>query len=377
MYEAFYGLKVKPFQLNPDPAFYFDSKQHRRAKAYLEYGLHQNEGFIVVTGEIGAGKTTIVRGLLDALDKDKVVAAQIVSTQLDADDILRMVAAAFGVRFKDLAKADLILALEAFFVEITRRGKRCLLIVDEAQNLTPRAVEELRMLSNFQFESHALLQSFLVGQPEFRAIMLSPQMEQLRQRVIAACHVGPLSAAETRDYIYHRLRCAGSKGEPKFDDAAHQAIYEASGGIPRRINALCDRLLLLGFLNDKKLFGKEDVQEVVNEMGGQIGAGAKPTTAALLAPQALEGDFATAESAALQIDAETAQEAGKTLTSISNRRIADRLLRLERSLVRLEQTNTMMLRVLQQLVDAARVGKAARNAADKKTDTEATKSEDA
>ncbi|WP_126445808.1 XrtA/PEP-CTERM system-associated ATPase [Sulfuricystis multivorans] len=377
MYEAYYGLKVKPFQLNPDPAFYFDSKQHRRAKAYLEYGLHQNEGFIVVTGEIGAGKTTIVRGLLDALDKDKVVAAQIVSTQLDADDILRMVAAAFGVRFKDLAKADLILALEAFFVEITRRGKRCLLIVDEAQNLTPRAVEELRMLSNFQFESHALLQSFLVGQPEFRAIMLSPQMEQLRQRVIAACHVGPLSAAETRDYIYHRLRCAGSKGEPKFDDAAHQAIYEASGGIPRRINALCDRLLLLGFLNDKKLFGKEDVQEVVNEMGGQIGAGAKPTTTALLAPQALESDFAPAEVAALQIDAETAQEAGKTLTSISNRRIADRLLRLERSLVRLEQTNTMMLRVLQQLVDAARVGKAARNPAEKKTDTEATKSEDA
>ncbi|NWG32028.1 MAG: AAA family ATPase [Rhodocyclaceae bacterium] len=376
MYEAYYGLKVKPFQLNPDPAFYFDSKQHRRAKAYLEYGLHQNEGFIVVTGEIGAGKTTIVRGLLDSLDKDKVVAAQIVSTQLDADDILRMVAAAFGVRFKDLAKADLILALEAFFVEIARRGKRCLLIIDEAQNLTPRAVEELRMLSNFQFESHALLQSFLVGQPEFRAIMLSPQMEQLRQRVIAACHVGPLSAAETRDYIYHRLRCAGSKGEPKFDDAAHQAIFDASGGIPRRINALCDRLLLLGFLNDKKLFGKEDIQEVVNEMGGQIGVGAKPTTAALLAPQALEGEFASSGGdVALQIDAETARDAGKALTSISNRRIADRLLRLERSLVRLEQTNTMMLRVLQQLVDAARSGKAAREAADKKPDKETSTSD--
>lgn len=374
MYEAYYGLKVKPFQLNPDPAFYFDSRQHRRAKAYLEYGLHQNEGFIVVTGEIGAGKTTIVRGLLDSLDKDKVVAAQIVSTQLDADDILRMVAAAFGVRFKDLAKADLILALEAFFVEITRRGKRCLLIVDEAQNLTPRAVEELRMLSNFQFESHALLQTFLVGQPEFRAIMLSPQMEQLRQRVIAACHVGPLSSAETRDYIYHRLRCAGSKGEPKFDDAAHQAIFEASGGIPRRINALCDRLLLLGFLNDKKSFGKEDVQEVVNEMGGQIGSGAKPFSAALLAPQALEGDFAAAADVALQIDNETAQEVGKALTNISNRRIVDRLVRLERSLVRLEQTNTMMLRVLQQLVDAARTGKSSRDATDDKADEAPSKS---
>jgi putative secretion ATPase (PEP-CTERM system associated) len=358
MYEAFYGLKVKPFQLNPDPSFYFDSKQHRRAKAYLEYGLHQNEGFIVVTGEIGAGKTTIVRGLLDTLDKEKVVAAQIVSTQLDADDILRMVAAAFGVRFKDMAKADLILALEAFLVEVARRGKRCLLIVDEAQNLTPRAVEELRMLSNFQFESHALLQSFLVGQPEFRAIMLSPQMEQLRQRVIAACHIGPINAEETREYITHRLSCAGSKGEPQFDAAAYETIYRASGGIPRRINALCDRLLLLGFLTDRKSFGKAEVDEVVSELGNSAtGIGAPAGAANLLAPQALGDDFRDSTLGSLSFDAETAAETGKTISSISNRRIADRLLRLERSLVRLEHTNTLMLRVMQQLVDAARAGK--------------------
>lgn len=357
MYEAFYGLKAKPFQLNPDPAFYFDSKQHRRAKAYLEYGLHQNEGFIVVTGEIGAGKTTIVRGLLDTLDKEKVVAAQIVSTQLDADDILRMVAAAFGVRFKDMAKADLILALEAFLVEVARRGKRCLLIVDEAQNLSARAVEELRMLSNFQFESHALLQSFLVGQPEFRSILLSPQMEQLRQRVIAACHVGPMSPAETRDYIHHRLRCAGSTGEPKFDDAAHHALHQASGGIPRRINALCDRLLLLGFLSDKKAFGKEEVQEVVDEMGVQVGAGSQPASAGLLSPQALGDDFTATAVGPLMMDADTAAEVGKSITNISNRRIADRLLRLERSLVRLEHANTLMLRVMQQLVDATRAAR--------------------
>lgn len=358
MYEAFYGLKVKPFQLNPDPSFYFDSKQHRRAKAYLEYGLHQNEGFIVVTGEIGAGKTTIVRGLLDTLDKEKVVAAQIVSTQLDADDILRMVAAAFGVRFKDMAKADLILSLEAFLVEVARRGKRCLLVVDEAQNLTPRAVEELRMLSNFQFESHALLQSFLVGQPEFRAIMLSPQMEQLRQRVIAACHIGPINSDETRDYINHRLACAGSKGEPKFDDEAHDAIYRASGGIPRRINALCDRLLLLGFLSDKKSFGKNEVDEVVSEMGnGVTGIGMPSRDAALLAPQALGDDFRDETVGPLSFDADMAAEASKTISNLSNRRIADRMLRMERSLVRLEHTNTMMLRVMQQLVDAARANK--------------------
>jgi putative secretion ATPase (PEP-CTERM system associated) len=357
MYEAFYGLKVKPFQLNPDPSFYFDSKQHRRAKAYLEYGLHQNEGFIVVTGEIGAGKTTIVRGLLDSLDTDKVVAAQIVSTQLDADDILRMVAAAFGVRFKDMAKADLVLTVEAFLVEILRRGKRCLLVVDEAQNLTPRAVEELRMLSNFQFESHALIQTFLVGQPEFRSIMLSPQMEQLRQRVIAACHIGPLSAAETRDYIHHRLRCAGSTGEPKFDDAAHHAIYEGSGGIPRRINALCDRLLLSGFLGDKKQFGKDDVEEVVKEMGTQVGVGAVGGGATLHSPRALGDGFRGDAMSSLSIDDETADRSDVAIDNIRGRRIVDRLTRLERSLVRLEQTNSLMLNVLQQLVDVARTNK--------------------
>ncbi|MDP2809135.1 MAG: XrtA-associated ATPase [Rhodocyclaceae bacterium] len=354
MYEAFYGLKVKPFQLNPDPAFYFDSKQHRRAGAYLEYGLHQNEGFIVVTGEIGAGKTTIVRGLLNTLDKDKVVAAQIVSTQLDADNTLRMVAAAFGVRCKDAVKAELILSIEAFLVEIARRGRRCLLIVDEAQNLAPQAIEELRMLSNFQFESHSLLQTFLVGQPEFRAIMLGPQMEQLRQRVIAACHIGPIDAQETRDYIKHRLTCAGSQGEPEFDDDAHAAIFHASGGIPRRINALCDRLLLMGFLSDKKKFGRAEVEEVASEMN----IGATGQEHGLLAPQALGDNFGDIDIGALTIDGETAAEAGRSLAGISNRRIIDRLVRVERSLLRLEHTNSLMLRVMQQLVDAARPQKA-------------------
>ena len=192
MYEAFYGLSGKPFQLNPDPSFYFGSKQHKRARAYLEYGVQRNEGFIVITGEVGAGKTTLVRGLLASLDRDKVLAANLVTTQLDAEDTLRLVGAAFGVRVKDLSKADVLLSLEAFLVSQASQGKRCLLIVDEAQNLTPRAVEELRMLSNFQYGQQALLQTFLVGQPEFRAILQSPSMQQLRQRVTATCHLGPM-----------------------------------------------------------------------------------------------------------------------------------------------------------------------------------------
>ncbi|HEY8857309.1 MAG TPA: XrtA/PEP-CTERM system-associated ATPase [Rugosibacter sp.] len=362
MYEAYYGLTVRPFQLNPDPSFYFDSTQHRRARAYLEYGVHQNEGFIVVTGEIGAGKTTIVRGLLEALDKEKVIAAQLVSTQLDADDMLRMVAAAFGVHTKSGAKADLLLSLEAFLVDIARQGKRCLLIVDEAQNLTPRAVEELRMLSNFQFESHALLQSFLVGQPEFRAILLSPQMEQLRQRVIAACHIGPLSTSETQEYIQHRIKCAGSTGDPQFESAAYAAIHRASAGIPRRINGICDRLLLAGFLADKKTFSKEDVDDVAAEindsgfMTGVTGAADASNPSALNAPSAFAEDFSAIDYGELTLDASVATETDRMLNDMGKRRVVDRLVRLERSLLRLEQSNSLILRTLQKLIEKIRPG---------------------
>jgi len=226
MYEQFYGLTGKPFQLNPDPTFYFGSRQHRRAMAYLEYGLHQNEGFIVVTGEVGAGKTTILRSLLSKLDAAQVVAGQLVSTQLDAEDMLRLAASSFGLRTKGVEKSDLLLSLEAFLVATSQQGKRALLIVDEAQNLTPRAVEELRMLSNFQLETHALLQSFLVGQPEFRRTMQSPEMSQLRQRVIAACHIGPMDLEETRGYVEHRLKCVEWKGDPQFAPGAFEAIFQ-------------------------------------------------------------------------------------------------------------------------------------------------------
>src|SRR6185312_6383153 len=209
MYEAFYGLTAKPFQLNPDPSFYFGSKQHRRAKAYLDYGVMRNEGFIVITGEIGAGKTTILRGLLDSLSSSNVVVGQLVTTQLDAEDTLRMVGAAFGFRVKDVPKSELLITLEAFLISQASQGKRCLLVVDEAQNLTPRAVEELRMLSNYQLGTQSLLQSFLVGQPEFREILQRPEMEQFRQRVAATCHLGPLDLEDTQRYIEHRLKFAG------------------------------------------------------------------------------------------------------------------------------------------------------------------------
>ena len=269
MYASFYGFSQKPFQLNPDPDFYFDSRQHRRAMAFVEYGLHQSEGFIVITGEVGAGKTTLVRNLLNNLDSKKVVAANLVSTQLDADDMLRMVAAAFGIKTRDLPKSELLLSLEALLVANARLGKRCLLIVDEAQNLTPRAVEELRMLSNFQLGTHALLQSFLVGQPEFRLILQSPDLNQLRQRVIAACHISPLDADDTRNYIEHRLKRVGWKNSPQIMPGALEAVFAASGGIPRRINQLCDRVLLSSYLANKRVFAAETVNAIAAEINGE------------------------------------------------------------------------------------------------------------
>jgi putative secretion ATPase (PEP-CTERM system associated) len=271
MYEAYFRLTGKPFQLNPDPSFYFASRGHKRAFAYLEYGLYQNEGFIVITGEIGAGKTTIVRSLLEQLDPEKVVAGQLVSTQLDADDLLRSVAVAFGLPVKGVDKAMLLASLEAFLCRLTVDKKRALLVVDEAQNLSARAVEELRMLSNFQLGDKALLQSFLVGQPELRELMQGPQMQQLRQRVIASYHLGPLDMEETQGYVEHRLKHVGWNNNPRFHPDSFDLIYALTGGVPRRINMLCNRLLLAAFLGERHELGPDDVQTIAKEIREELG----------------------------------------------------------------------------------------------------------
>jgi putative secretion ATPase (PEP-CTERM system associated) len=277
MYEDFYGLTGKPFQLSPDPAFYFGSKGHTSAYAYLKYGVYQGEGFLVITGEVGAGKTTLVRALLEELDVKTIVAAQIVSTQLEADDLLRSVAKAFGIRVAQDDKASLLAAIEAFLLTLFQQNKRALLIIDEAQNLNAGSIEELRMLSNFQCGDQALLQSFLVGQPELRSLLRSPAMEQFRQRVIASYHLGPLDEAETRGYIEHRLHRVAWKGDPEFGPAAVHAIYVASGGIPRRINAICNRLMLAGFLAGQHAFTEAEVNAVAAEITGELGPQAVAT----------------------------------------------------------------------------------------------------
>jgi len=358
MYENYYGLSSKPFQLNPDPGFYFGSKQHRRAKAYLEYGVQRNEGFIVITGEIGAGKTTLVRGLLGSLDPDKVLAANLVTTQLGAEDTLRLVGAAFGVRVKDASKAEVLMALEAFLVKQSTQGKRCLLVVDEAQNLSSQAVEELRMLSNFQFGQQALLQTFLVGQPEFRTILQSPNLQQLRQRVTATCHIGPMDAVETQGYIEHRLKHAGATGRPAFLPAAFEAIFTAAGGIPRRINMICDRLLLLGYLGNTDTFGDVEVKEVVLEI--QAEAAVPPTN--FVGHKTNWSDSVSRDlkpAGLLDIDLDKvrlpsgmSESMACQLDGLGGEQYDARLRRLEGSVLRLERISLETLVMLKKLVGA-------------------------
>ena len=363
MYEAFYGLSCKPFQLNPDPNFFFGSKQHRRAKAYLEYGVSRNEGFIVITGEIGAGKTTVLRSLIEGLDGSNIIAGNLVTTQLGAEDTLRMVGAAFGFRVKDVPKSELLITLEAFLISQTSKGKRCLLIVDEAQNLSPKAVEELRMLSNFQFGNQALLQSFLIGQPEFREILQRPEMEQFRQRVAATCHIGPLDIDETDQYVQHRLKCAGAVDKPTFEQGVFEAIYRASGGIPRRINSVCDRLLLLGFLGNRTHLLAGDVKEVVREIDAENEVpqrrGASQRTSEVAATASGFGHSMPSGAMELDLDltrpsldAADAEAATRQLAALTADQRSDQLQRLERSLLRLERINLQTLSLMQKLVQA-------------------------
>jgi general secretion pathway protein A len=243
MYTKFYGLAAPPFQLTPDARFFFESTVHRQAMAYLVYGLHHAEGFMIITGEVGAGKTILVDNLLSTIDQRNFITANIVTTRLAGDDLLHLVAGGFGIAKEGLAKGSLLQRITDFVRAQQRNGRRVLLIVDEAQNLSFEALEELRMLSNIVVDKTTAVQSFLLGQPQFRALLGSPRLEQLRQRVTAAYHLGPLNEAETRAYVEHRLRRADWKSDPQFTEDCFPLIYRHTGGVPRQINTLwADRL---------------------------------------------------------------------------------------------------------------------------------------
>ena len=267
MFNDFYGLTGRPFQLTPDPTFYFESLTHRKALSYLSYGLAQGEGFVVITGEVGAGKSTLVAHLMATIDPARLTAAQIVTSKLDAEELVHVVAQAFGLIVDGHDKASALGAIEAFLHDEARAGRRCLLVVDESQNLGFDALEELRMLSNFQLGAHPLLQTLLLGQPEFRDMIQDhPQLEQLRQRVIAAHHLEAMDLGEVQPYIEHRLKCVGWTGNPQFDQRVFTELYEVSGGVPRRINQICNRLMMLGAVEQRSRIDGAMLSQVLEEL---------------------------------------------------------------------------------------------------------------
>lgn len=243
--------------------------------SYLQYGLSQAEGFIVITGDIGTGKTTIANSLLNDIEDD-IVAAQIVTPKLSPDELVKMVASKFELDTLNKTKADILKDLEVYLFQLHKQGKRALLLVDEAQNLPLETIEELRMLSNFQASGKPLLQSFLLGQEELQPILRAPNMEQFRQRIVASCHLAPLTDNECREYIEYRLRHAGWNGSSLFSPEAYDRIFQFTHGVPRKINTLMDRILLYGFLEELESLDEEAVENVVKEVADEMFQPDKP-----------------------------------------------------------------------------------------------------
>lgn len=289
MYEKFYHFTGMPFQLTPDSRFFYGSKGHTRAISHLIYGLSQGEGFIIVTGEVGAGKTTLVERLWAELDRDTYTLARINTTQVSGDDLFRLTMSAFGIEIADADRATLLRAFSNLLAEHRASDRHCLLVVDEAQNLSLAALEELRMLSNLTEGGRASLQTILLGQPQFRAKLASPDLDQLRQRVLASYHLGPLAAEETRAYIEHRLSAVGWHGNPALTDAAFAAVFRHTGGIPRRINRLCSRVLLYAALDEAETIGAPMVERTADELHHDIEGEADAAAGRRAAPAATGG----------------------------------------------------------------------------------------
>ena len=266
MYDGFYNLNKKPFQLNADTDFFFNSEVHRRALAYMHYGLQQGEGFVIVIGKPGTGKTMLVKELVKRLNGDNISIGIMVSSQVGADDLLKIISATFGLPYDGEDKSTLLTRIHRFFMQQARDGKRVLMIVDEAHNLPKDSLEELRMLTNFELDGKSLFQIFLIGQPELSETLFLPEMEQLRQRIVATYQLKPLNEEETKSYILFRLEKAGWAQSPQFDEDVFNGICNYTQGIPRRINALFDRVLLFGYLEELMVIDLNAITKVIAEI---------------------------------------------------------------------------------------------------------------
>ncbi|MCZ6829567.1 MAG: AAA family ATPase [Gammaproteobacteria bacterium] len=265
MYEEFYNLNEEPFRLSPDSRHCFRHPSYKKAKAYMQYALHRGEGFVMVTGQPGTGKSTLIGDLTSDLPDSRPY-ANLPCTQIEADDLLRLVVLKFGLEGREQNKAILMHDLEEYFHRLRREGKQPLLIIDEAQDLPASALEELRLLTNLQQDNQPLLQIFLVGQEELRQTVLSPGLKQLHQRIVAACHLEPLSLETTREYIKHRLSQVGWLDDPLLDNKVYGYVHKFSGGVPRLINMICGRLLLHGMVEELHALGEVDIRAVVEAL---------------------------------------------------------------------------------------------------------------
>ena len=268
MYEQFYGLKEKPFEITPDPRFLYMSEQHREAYAHLTYALNETKGFTVITGEVGTGKTTLIQMLLARLD-GHTRTAHLFNPKLSTRDFLNYICHDLGLKTEGLTtKGELLTLLHSFLLECYARNERVVLIIDEAQTLSPKLLEEVRLLTNLETPKSKLLQVILMGQPELDKILADQRFRQLRQRISVRYHLKPLNRDETREYIEKRLKVAGARDCHLFDDGAVREIWKRSNGVPRIINVLCDNALVTGYVEEKRPIDRKIIRDVARDMDG-------------------------------------------------------------------------------------------------------------
>jgi len=268
MYLEHFGLSCYPFSTTPDPRFFYPSTKHREALACLLYAVEQRKGFALITGEVGAGKSLLCRAACDRLG-DRVSTALIVHTSLSPKQFLQAVCAEFNVSYSKMSKMELVHAIRDYLRSEHEQGRNVVLIIDEAQDLSPAVLEEVRLLGNLETASEKLIQICLIGQPELRRKIATPELRQLNQRLTVKFHLGALSEADVAGYIDHRLQVAGhANGRSIFDDEAKRAVHQYTGGIPRMVNVMCDQALLQAYVNDERCVTLRIVQNVVSEMEG-------------------------------------------------------------------------------------------------------------